>query len=384
MDCTFDNKYIHIHMGTLFLVSEVVILNSKNNSLTNNVELSDEFKREFEQIYCKSCGTQRCGGISDEEMLQGCPHFTQYCSISSDDRSTDNNYICSVKLCDNEIDVYNERFSAQCLQQLADSLIGKLGIIDGKPLAKILSMDVVTEDGRWATMHERYTWLKATVSIPRLPETLHIIEKISTGINKHVSVECSVNTETCSICGDMIDRCKHEPGKYYGCELCYVILSDIDTIYQWAFIEDLENSKQDESSKDFMNSLITRPRICDMLNIDVGQRFSVKGDNPEIWYEVLPTGVIKGHSSVRSWDYGSNKLFAAINDPNLIVRSLTFTDNEIDVAKNLLDVLGDGELRKIADMVTLKIDGKILYLRKGSFPSLPVEHLVKLSAIVGS
>ena len=60
-----------------------------------------------------------------------------------------------------------------------------------------------------------------------------------------------------------------------------------------------------------------------------------------------------------------------------------FTEQEVDRAKNLLEVVGPAELRKVADMVTMKVDGKIIYLRKDAFPSLKNEMAVTLDEIIG-
>ena len=60
-----------------------------------------------------------------------------------------------------------------------------------------------------------------------------------------------------------------------------------------------------------------------------------------------------------------------------------FTQQEVEMAKNLLDVVGPAELRKVADMVTMKVDGKIIYLRKDAFPSLKNEMTVTLNEIIG-
>ena len=60
-----------------------------------------------------------------------------------------------------------------------------------------------------------------------------------------------------------------------------------------------------------------------------------------------------------------------------------FTDQEVEMAKNLLDVVGPAELKKVADMVTMKVDGKIIYLRKDAFPSLKNEMAVTLDEIIG-
>ena len=60
-----------------------------------------------------------------------------------------------------------------------------------------------------------------------------------------------------------------------------------------------------------------------------------------------------------------------------------FTKQEVERAKNLLDVVGPAELKKVADMVTMKVDGKIIYLRKDAFPSLKNEMAVTLDEIIG-
>ena len=60
-----------------------------------------------------------------------------------------------------------------------------------------------------------------------------------------------------------------------------------------------------------------------------------------------------------------------------------FTEQEVEMAKNLLDVVGPAELRKVADMVTMKVDGEIIYLRKDAFPSLKNEMAVTLDEIIG-
>ena len=82
--------------------------------------------------------------------------------------------------------------------------------------------------------------------------------------------------------------------------------------------------------------------------------------------------------------YRQKALSQIINFPDRIVRTIRFTQHEIDSAKNLLDVVGDGELRKVADMVTLKVDGKTIYLRKNAFQSLQKEQSIKLSEIANS
>ena len=72
-----------------------------------------------------------------------------------------------------------------------------------------------------------------------------------------------------------------------------------------------------------------------------------------------------------------------INHPDRIIRKPRWTEQEVEMVKNLLEVVGPAELRKVADMVTMKVDGKIIYLRKDAFPSLKNEMVVTLYEIIG-
>ena len=40
-----------------------------------------------------------------------------------------------------------------------------------------------------------------------------------------------------------------------------------------------------------------------------------------------------------------------------------------------------GELKRVGDMTTLRVDGKIIYLKKDAFPSLKPEQSIKLSEL---
>ena len=149
----------------------------------------------------------------------------------------DDDYTFTVKLCDNEIDDDNERFSSQCLEQMAEMFVGKYGCIGETRIAKIVSTEIVTDENKWATFHERYQWLKATVIIPRSNETEQLIEQIEHGEKPEISVACSVNTSACSICGKTNRSCTHKPGEYYGCKLCYMTLYYPREVFEWAFVE---------------------------------------------------------------------------------------------------------------------------------------------------
>ena len=127
-----------------------------------------------------------------------------------------------------------------------------------------------------------------------------------------------------------------------------------------------------------------KPRICEVLGVEVGERFEL--GNTGIILLVNDDGLLHiglSHGNHKETDMNVNYLVKAINDPDRIIRKPRFTEQEVEMAKNLLDVVGPAELRKVADMVTMKVDGKIIYLRKDAFPSLKNEMTVTLNEIIG-
>ena len=179
-------------------------------------------------LYCKKpipgCREFYLGNPVETASLIGC-------------KVADDEYTFTVKLCDNEIDDDNERFSSQCLKQMAEMFVGKYGCIGETRIAKIVSTEIVTDENKWATLHERYQWLKATVIIPRSNETEQLIEQIEHGEKPEISVACSVNTSACSICGKTNRGCTHKPGEYYDGKLCYMTLYYPQEVFEWAFVE---------------------------------------------------------------------------------------------------------------------------------------------------
>ena len=128
-----------------------------------------------------------------------------------------------------------------------------------------------------------------------------------------------------------------------------------------------------------------KPRICEVLGVEIGERFEL--DNTGIILLVNEDGLLHiglSHGAHKETDMNVNYLVKAINDPDRIIRKPRFTEQEVGRAKNLLEVVGPAELRKVADMVTMKVDGKIIYLRKDAFPSLKNEMTVTLDEIIGS
>lgn len=124
-----------------------------------------------------------------------------------------------------------------------------------------------------------------------------------------------------------------------------------------------------------------KPRIAQVLGVEVGEHFSYN-ERPDI--DIWFCGTGSWCCSKRDKDIDIPfYIIACINHPDRIIRKPRWTEQEVEIVKNLLEVVGPAELRKVADMVTMKVDGKIIYLRKDAFPSLKNEMVVTLYEIIG-
>lgn len=152
-------------------------------------------------------------------------------------------YVFSVVLCDNEIDRDCERFSNEALAELREKFIGRTGISDhdassANQTARIFDTELITDDTRETRCGEPYKFLKAGAYMVRTSENSDLIAEIDGGIKKEVSISCTAEKRTCSVCG--CDRskggCSHIKGRKYGGKLCHDILSGITDAYEWSFV----------------------------------------------------------------------------------------------------------------------------------------------------
>lgn len=138
---------------------------------------------------------------------------------------------------------------------------------------------------------------------------------------------------------------------------------------------------EDEPSGNFgqlEEANMDKPRMCEVLGVEVGERFEVEGQPGALYVDA--DGYMKYDEDDR---LSTSAMHIAINHPDRIIRKPRWTEQEVERVKNLLEVVGPAELRKVADMVTMKVDGKIIYLRKDAFPSLKNEMTVTLNEIIG-
>ena len=144
-----------------------------------------------------------------------------------------------------------------------------------------------------------------------------------------------------------------------------------------------------EPTKHKEEANMDKPRICEVLGVKVDEEWTVSGNDIAIYR--VSGGVALEYAMPKYNGDGYGEWIPAgmpclvdfINHPDRIIRKPRWTQQEVEIVKNLLEVVGPAELRKVADMVTMKVDGKIIYLRKDAFPSLKNERVVTLYEIIG-
>ena len=134
---------------------------------------------------------------------------------------------------------------------------------------------------------------------------------------------------------------------------------------------------------------MVRPRICEVLG-DEFEKICEAVHNG--WWEEKKRQGVNDHPDMRPYqelpenvkEYDRVTVRRVLDALGIkYPRKPRFTQQEVEIVKNLLEVVGPAELRKVADMVTMKVDGKIIYLRKDAFPSLKNEMVVTLYEIIG-
>lgn len=156
--------------------------------------------------------------------------------------SEDEVFTFSIRLCDNDVDRDNERFTLEALKRLAELYIGKTGIFDHsmkatQQVARIYETEVVI-DGMEISTDEPKAYLKASAYMVKSEKNRDLILDIEAGITKEVSVGCSIGEIRCSICGADIKKtpCQHIKGKSYNGKTCHYSLDAPLDAYEFSFV----------------------------------------------------------------------------------------------------------------------------------------------------
>ena len=171
-----------------------------------------------------------------EAVNSGAPTAVQLEAINAQAKAqltSEQVYVFSLRLCDDQVDRDYERFDTGDLGALAKLFIGKTGVVDHKwsaekQIARIFETQVVKEEG--------VSYIKAWAYIRRGGSNDEIIADIEAGIKKEVSVGCAMGMAVCSVCGSEYGTCGHMKGESYDGQVCCAILKEPMDAYEFSFV----------------------------------------------------------------------------------------------------------------------------------------------------
>ncbi len=184
----------------------------------------------------------------------------------------------------------------------------------------------------------------------------------------------------------------YDPSRSYGLDkrhpVCkkYVVSHPVEAarLMDYEVIEDnrLEFDTVKPVEIDRFKNQAKKPRICEVLGVDVGEHFKVDGYRGE--YHINDSGVLKwgGQTS-------DDAIYEVINHPEKIIRKPRFTDEEIADAKALKHFYhGIAYIyrdRSSNNIIRVFAEGNaiITSLNKETFPSIRPGETVRLSDILG-
>ena len=134
-----------------------------------------------------------------------------------------------------------------------------------------------------------------------------------------------------------------------------------------------------------------KPRICEVLGVEVGERFEL--GNTGIIMLVNDDGLLHiglSQGAHKETDLNVNYLVKAINHPDRIIRKPHFTEQEVERARTIKVICPD------ADRIRCRISenkGRVQHVCEGNrtmltiwfdaFPSIQIDEYAKLDEIIG-
>nr|DAF30735.1 MAG TPA: zinc-ribbon domain protein [Caudoviricetes sp.] len=250
----------------------------------------------------------------------------------------------------------------------------------------------------WANISGTAAWKDALIvsSQKHMPEVFALWDKLDWWVSDlldswlidcakyigliHDDTEKEVGTVECPICGKEFDIHLKEDDTENAVEGMCCDCAHGGPCCSWDENENCQHRKEDGAcwvpyTKEEAN--MEKPRICEVLGVEPKEEFDA-GPYKDAYVDLC--GTIRTNVGTLM---DADRVCELINHPDRIIRKPRWTQQEVERAKNLLEVVGPAELRKVVDMVTMKVDGKIIYLRKDAFPSLKNEMVVTLDEIIG-
>lgn len=145
--------------------------------------------------------------------------------------------------------------------------------------------------------------------------------------------------------------------------------------------EVVEDEQFREVTKMMKEANMDKPRICEVLGVEVGEHFKIEGYKGE--YHINYCGVLKwgGQTS-------DDAIYEAINHPDRIIRKPRFTQQEVESAKIISVLFPEAtHIERLRGSKVLGItgaeDGWIADIESSLFPEIKSGQSVTLDQIIG-
>ena len=222
----------------------------------------------------------------------------------------------------------------------------------------------------------------------RNPETGEVFHTIRQAVQNHCSFHC--NNRVCPYwenagCVGMLKRYTvdnpHEAARLMGYEVVYEPGDDTSPI------EDVSKA----FSRIGKEANMDKPRICEVLGVEVGERFSV--GQYEYWFDQC--GDMWCKAEIEEKMACGGVLCNIINHPDRIIRKTRWTEQEVEDAKAIKRMFGDDNFTHICkdeDGLCEMMDGPgddpnvgwcAIGMEEGMFPSIRPGETVTLEEIIG-
>ena len=156
-----------------------------------------------------------------------------------------------------------------------------------------------------------------------------------------------------------------------------------DSMFYSQSLEVLNPAKAIKEAKE-KEANMDKPRICEMLGVEVGERFNVYGNCLD-WH-VDEKGHVVSDDDKRCVD---DVIYLAINHPDCIIRRPRFTQQEVERAKAIKEIFPDAYklARNLSAITIYRVEDDIPFylatIQAERFHSIRPDETVTLDEIIG-
>ncbi len=195
----------------------------------------------------------------------------------------------------------------------------------------------------------------------RIPDTEEVFELTgwcAEKFCKHMGscLDCQIYTlKGQGTCGEWVNKHPYEAAKLMG----YDVVED-DALHI------IEDRKQ--------------PRICEILGVDVGEKFRIQGFTDSVTFQIEPDGK---YTTQPPNAIGSSFAFLdCIENPDRLIKIPRFMDSESKLLKLLYDYAPDTSVKALETCVLITMgDTESYCFPKGMFPTIKCGENIRLSDI---